>query len=425
MKDVLCAVVQGRLVGRLVQKDGRSRLTYESAWQQTRGAFPVSLSMPLAANEHSAPVDAYLWGLLPDNPRILEAWGKTYQVSSRNAFRILQHVGEDCPGALQLCSEARLPAVLSPDPAEVEWLDEADIERRIALLKRDHAAWNDQRSETQFSLAGAQPKTALYWNGARWAIPNGRAATTHILKPGIPGLNGSIENEYFCLELARAVGLPVASTHVQRFGTEAAIVVERYDRVLRTDGSVLRIHQEDLCQAMGLEPGRKYQNDGGPSPVQVVQLLRQNSIDPVADVATFIRALIFNWLILGTDAHAKNYALLFDRGAEVRLAPLYDVASALPYRQLDQRRIKLAMKIGGKYRVREIGRHQWQKLAREVNVPEDWVFQEIAGMVRRLPRDVRELAEHCAGEGLLDPVLTQLETLLVERVSGIARELGL
>lgn len=238
----------------------------------------------------------------------------------------------------------------------------------------------------QLSLAGAQPKTALLFDGQRWGVPSGRTATSHILKPALPNLEGHVENEHVCLNLARAFGMPAARSEARMFGDQQAIVVERYDRVdIRTMADaqmftsfaetvpVYRVHQEDLCQALSLHPSRKYQSDGGPGPAEVVGLLRSvvSAGQPrskeaaasravsaiVEDVTTFRDALIFNWLIGGTDAHAKNYSLLLGGRGLVRLAPLYDIATALVYPHLDPMKARMAMRIGGEYRLEHIGRH--------------------------------------------------------------------
>ncbi len=220
----------------------------------------------------------------------------------------------------------RLDAVRAGKEDKVEWLDEADIAQRLQTLRADHAAWRLPRDTGQFSLAGAQPKTALLFQNDRWGIPSGRIPTTHILKPPTGHFDGHAENEHICLMLARGLGLPAAESNVMQFGEEIAIVLERYDRQPAGD-EIIRIHQEDVCQALGVMPTKKYQNEGGLSSANIVELLRTYSTDREADVDTFVAALGFNWLIAGTDAHAKNFSVLL-AGGHVRLAPLYDVASS-------------------------------------------------------------------------------------------------
>jgi len=213
---------------------------------------------------------------------------------------------------------------------EVQWISEKDVADRLRTLRKDHSAWRLANDIGQFSLAGAQPKTTLLFKEGRWGIPSGRTPTTHILKPPTEEWDGHAENEHFCLELARNLGLIVATSRVETFLNETAIVIERYDRVSGPTGLV-RVHQEDLCQALGLPPTKEYENESGPGVGDIVALLRSRSTNSEEDVNRFVDALAFNWLIGGTDAHAKNYSILIGSGGVVRLAPLYDVASILPY----------------------------------------------------------------------------------------------
>src|SRR5947209_5418022 len=173
-------------------------------------------------------------------------------------------------------------------------------------------------------LAGAQAKTALLYSNGRWGVPSGLAATSHILKPAVVGLDDHDLNEHLCLDAARRAGLIAARTRIAQFGGESAIVVDRYDRRHQGD-QIVRVHQEDLCQALAIPPARKYQSEGGPGPTDIIRLLRR--IMPAraarAAVWSFIDALAWNWIIGGTDAHAKNYSLLL-AGDQIRLAPLYD-----------------------------------------------------------------------------------------------------
>jgi len=311
MTGELVALLDGREVGR-VRSDARGRLTftYDGDWRKAPDAYPLSLSMPLAAEEHGpAVVQSFLWGLLPDNELVLERWAKKFQVSARNVFALISHVGEDCAGAVQFVTLDRLAAMRSGEKDKVEWLDKQGIAERLRTLREDHAAWRLADDTGQFSLAGAQPKTALLLQNGRWGIPSGRIPTTHILKPPTGHFDGHAENEHFCLALARSLGLPVAQSRVMHFEKEVAIVIERYDR-LRKGNEIARIHQEDTCQVLGTMPTKKYQNEGGPGVANIVELLRTYSSDRVTDVDTFTDAIGLNWLIAGTDAHAKNYSLL-------------------------------------------------------------------------------------------------------------------
>jgi serine/threonine-protein kinase HipA len=330
MTKELIAIIEGREMGRVVRdKTGKLSFAYNEQWRDAPHAYPLSISMPLALSEHvDAKIDPFLWGLLPDNANVLDHWARRFHVSPRNAFGLIANVGEDCAGAVQFVQPERLDVILGQAPTEIEWLDEAAIAERLRTLRADHSAWRIPRDTGQFSLAGAQPKTALLLENGRWGVPSGRVPTTHIFKPPTGDFDGHAENEHFCLELARALGLPVVDSRIMHFQDEIAIVVERCDRV-RTDAGLRRVHQEDMCQAFAIPPTRKYQNEGGPGIRDIVALLTTNSTSSAEDVATFLDSVSYNWLIAGTDAHAKNYALLIGGEGRVRLALLYDVASVL------------------------------------------------------------------------------------------------
>ncbi|MET4323702.1 type II toxin-antitoxin system HipA family toxin [Bradyrhizobium sp. RT5a] len=425
MTSELVALLDGQEIGR-VRNDARGRLTlvYDKDWRQAEGAYPLSLSMPLAAEEHGpSAVQAFLWGLLPDNERVLERWARRFQVSARSVFALISHVGEDCAGAIQFVTPDRLEALRSGADDKVEWLDDAAIAKRLQTLREDHAAWRLLRDTGQFSLAGAQPKTALLLQKGKWGIPSGRIPTTHILKPPTGHFDGHAENEHICLILARNLGLPVADTRVMHFGKEIAIVIERYDPQF-TGNEIVRVHQEDICQALGILPTMKYQNDGGPSPADVIELLRTCSTDRVADVDTFVDALGFNWLIAGTDAHAKNYSLLLAGGPHVRLAPLYDIASILPYDDVDLQKIKLAMKIGGDYKLSQFGFRDWQKFARETRLDPDKVIAGLISMAEQLPDIVAAVRKQAQKDGLDNAIIRHLAEDLIARAGQCRRLLG-
>jgi serine/threonine-protein kinase HipA len=424
MTTELVSLLGGKEIGR-VRRDARARLsfTYDDAWRNDPDAYPLSLSMPLGAKEHGhAAIEAFLWGLLPDNEQVLSRWAAKFQVSARNVFALISNVGEDCAGAVQFVTPERLGAMRSGKEDKVEWLGEADIAKRLEALRADHAAWRLPRDTGQFSLAGAQPKTALLFQNDRWGIPSGRLPTTHILKPPTGHFDGHAENEHICLTLARGLGLPTAQSKVMRFKNEIAIVIDRYDRQ-RKGNDIIRVHQEDVCQALGIVPTKKYQNEGGPSGNDIAELVRTYSTDRQEDLNTFIAAMGFNWLIAGTDAHAKNYSLLLS-GRRVRLAPLYDLASILPYDGVDLQKIKLAMKIGGEYKLSQIGLRQWQKFAREMRMESDELIDLLISMATQLPDEVNAVRSRARDEGLDAPIIEHLATQLIERAAVSRKSLG-
>ncbi|WP_337875576.1 type II toxin-antitoxin system HipA family toxin [Elioraea sp.] len=424
MTDVLVVLADGRVMGEIRRsRAGRLTFVYDEGWRTSSNAYPLSLSMPLVVAEHEhGRIEPWLWGLLPDNEAILARWGQRFQVSPRNAFALLSVVGEDCAGAIQLVAPDRVPALMEADQGSVAWLSASDIAERLALLRKDQSAWRVARDTGQFSLAGAQPKTALLFDGERWGVPSGRMATTHILKPPIDAFDGHAENEHLCLALARTLGLPAARSQVLRFGDEVAIVVERYDR-LRSPTGIRRLHQEDLCQALGLPPTKKYQNEGGPGTTEMLEVIRSHSGEPQEDAWTFARACMFNWLIGGTDAHAKNFSMLIGAAGRARLAPLYDVASTLVY-DFDPRKLKLATKIGGKYLIEEIGPRQWDKFSSEARLPKQEVIIAAHDMAGALPKAIHWVAEQARGDGLDHPVISRMVDILSARAERCARLLS-
>lgn len=418
MTKELIALLDGRETGR-VARDNRGKLTftYNEQWRNAASAYPLSLSMPITLTEHpNAKIDPFLWGLLPDNEIILSNWARRFHVSARNAFSLIACVGEDCAGAVQFVQPARLNAILDAAAPPIEWLDEKEIAKRLRALREDQSAWRAPRDTGQFSLAGAQPKTALLLEGKKWGVPSGRVPTTHILKPPSGEFEGHAENEHFCLELARALGLPVADSRIMHFKDEIAIVVERYDRA-RVDGTLHRVHQEDICQAFAIPPTHKYQNEGGPGIRDIVGLLDENSSLPREDVTTFLDSVAYNWLIAGTDAHAKNYALLIGAGGRIRLAPLYDVASILPYPDINIEKAKVSMKIGGEYRLRDIRPYHWRKLAVELKLDADKALRRVSDVAGQLAEHVSTVKQQMMSEGLKHPIIPLLAEAVAKRAA--------
>lgn len=424
MSKELIALLGDSEVGKVLQNaHGRLSFAYADDWRHAHNAYPISISMPLAAAQHQhAKIEPFLWNLLPDNEVILDRWGERFQVSARNAFALIGAVGEDCAGAVRFVPPNRLGDVIGEGDGDVEWLDEAAVAARLRALREDPSAWRRRADSGQFSLAGAQPKTALLFVEQRWGLPSGRIPTTHILKPAMAGLDGHAENEHFCLNLAGRVGLAVAATDVAHFESEVALVVERYDR-LRTDTRIRRVHQEDFCQSLAVPPTRKYENDGGPGAVAIAKVLRENSRASNEDVRSLVDALAYNWLIAGTDAHGKNYSVLIGAGGKVRLAPLYDVASVLPYDDMYFPKLKLAMKIGGTYRLREIGLHQWRKLAGQLKLSEEEVVEGVARLAAALPDLAIDCLRSCNEQELGHPLLNRLADAVCRRASDCARML--
>ena len=425
MAEALDAIFEGSRVGRIHYANDRLSFVYEDAWREDSASFPLSLSMTLAARKHDdAVVRAFIWGLLPDNTDILRHWGRSFQVSAGNPFRLLSHVGEECAGAVQFVAPDRAKAWLDGDaPEGVAWLSDDELIERIEELVRDHGRARRSGDEGHFSLAGAQVKTGLYRDpeSGQWGIPKGATPTTHILKPNVGDFDGYDLNEHFCLRLARAVGMSAAESWTEVIGQVPVIVVKRFDRA-SIQGRILRIHQEDCCQALARMPDAKYQREGGPSAAEMFSLIRDRSARAQEDVERFLDALIFNWLIGGTDAHGKNYGFLLSSAGQVRLAPLYDLSSCLPYpREVPLKKAKLAMKVGGQYRLHRVGPTEWEKAAREWHLSRDLVIGHVtvlAQAVHKAATDIQLPEATDAGR----VVLTRLAEALSDRAASCLGE---
>jgi len=314
---------------------------------------------------------------------------------------------------VQFCLPDNVDELVS-GPGDVMWLTEADIASRLRMLRADSTSWLGPGFTGQFSLGGAQAKTALHYAAGRWGVPTGSIPSTHILKPAVAGYEAQNVNEHLCLATARVLGLPAASTRIEAFEDEIAIVIDRFDRTIR-DGALARVHQEDLCQAMSVPPARKYQADGGPTPGQIAELIRSTVPGPDAetDVWRFADALVFNWLIAGTDAHAKNYSFLL-AGNQIRLAPLYDIASVLPYEGSDGHKVKLAMKVGHDYGLRRTDRRSaWEYAADELKLNRARLIARAVDLAERTPEAIASAAR----ESDLGNLPTDLPERLAELVT--------
>jgi serine/threonine-protein kinase HipA len=411
---------------RLEPYSKRLKFSYDPSWKDDADSFPISLSMPLVVSDHPhEAIEAYIWGLLPDNDAVLQQWGTKFQVSPSSPFHLLCHLGEDCAGAVQFVSPEREHLWAGESSTgHVEWIDEGQLEERMVLLRRNHGATRIASDVGQFSLAGAQPKTAMIFDAASdsWGVPSGNIPSTHILKPATGAFIGLAENEHFCLSLAEELGLSAVRSWVKQFQDGPVVIVERYDRII-TPERIVRVHQEDMCQALGYRPHNKYQSQGGPSAGEIVKLLRRHSSTPEEDVKSFTSSLVLNWLIFGTDAHSKNFSILFSGGAQLQLAPLYDVSSALPYpTSVDLRRAGMAMKIGGAYKMRDISLRSWEKFATENALDWTWLRDRITDMTRNIPDASLRVAARMREDGIEHEVIDKLPALLAERMQDCAQK---
>ena len=356
-----------RLVGELLRKaNGATSFRYHPSWLAWEHRLPVSLSLPLQHEPYGDErARAFFENLLPDSRPIRERIAQRVGAQGTDAYSLLSEIGRDCVGALQFLPEGDEPG--SPSAPTGDVLSEADIEAMVTALDRAPLGIrgeNDGDNDFRISVAGVQAKTALLHRDGRWWRPSGATPTTHLLKPQIGRWSGdmhlrnSVENEYLCLKLLEAFGLPVARVEMATFGTQKVLVVERFDRRRTRDNRIIRLHQEDVCQALAYPPTRKYQSDGGPGIVAVMDRLR-GSDEAVKDRTVFFKANVLFWLMGASDGHGKNFSLALLPGGRFHMTPLYDVLSVQPMvdtQELGLRDFKLAMSVGNSrhYRFKDV-----------------------------------------------------------------------
>lgn len=375
-------------------------LRYRSEWLDDELAMPISLSLPLANEEQEGEIlTAFLDNLLPDNADVRERWALDAELPTVEPFGLLRAYGRDVAGALQFVEEG-----VDPDAERGSTpLNESDIARRIRAVRDDATHWQDPRDhQGYFSLGGAQGKFAIARTDSGWCEPLGRSPTTHIFKPTVRGQTDGEVIEHLTMQTARTLGLEAAATEMLEFGGEHSLVVERFDRV-RVGDSVVRLHQEDLTQAFGLTRLQKYENRGGPNYRRALGLLKAETSpsDRPRSVESFVKALMFSWMVLNTDAHAKNYSIFITPNG-IRLTPLYDVSSLLPYlgregdderalrRQIDS--TQLSMRIAADFEVGRQSFFEWQAVAREAGLDVETITSWANDAALLIPVIVRELA---------------------------------
>nr|WP_232834548.1 type II toxin-antitoxin system HipA family toxin [Rhodoferax ferrireducens] len=374
--------MNGQHVGVWSRHAARDTLSYAKTWFDAPLGRPLSLSLPFQPGNlphQGETVRNYFSNLLPDSQPILERLAQRFKTGSTEAFDLLTEIGRDCVGALQIVPEGQNPG----DPFAIEGmaLDDAGVARELAaaVAPGTRLGGGDDSADFRISIAGAQEKTALLRVGSQWLRPTGATPTTHILKLplGLVGnqaldLRDSVENEWLCAQILAAYGLPVAGCELGDFNGTKALIVERFDRRWTPDRkALLRLPQEDMCQATGTSPLIKYEVDGGPGMDRILSLLATSEQRDL-DRTNFFRAQLLFWLLCAPDGHAKNFSIhLAPRGA-FSMTPLYDVLSAYPMlgkraNQINPFKVKLAMAVRGKnphWKMRDVLRRHWNEAAR-------------------------------------------------------------
>ncbi len=392
-------------------RKGRLRLAYtDTAHDAFEGGTPVlSLDLPLTRQSYpNARTRAFLDGLLPEGePR--RAIAAELDLLASDVFGLLEVLGRDCAGALVI-QPLDDPPPRTPSTAIAEPLTDENLARLIAGL---HSAPLGVDRAVRLSLAGVQEKLPLTRiPDGRWGRPIDGAPSTHILKPQISAYPQTVENEAFCMRVAANLGLEVANVTVISVAERPVLVVERYDRVVATDGTVRRVHQEDLCQALGLSPDRKYEENSGPTLARVARILLDAALDDAPD--RFLQALTLNLALGNCDEHGKNFSLLHLESGALRLAPLYDLISTRFYPELDD---KLAMFVNS---VQKADRVTAERI---INEAATWPMSReraaaiVGDLLDRLPDAIAGAATQTPGvpEALVDLISARTELLMASR----------
>lgn len=429
--QTLALWANGTRVGRwTVTTRGDMELQYDQAWVESPLGRPLSLSLPFnLANEalKGDKVGHYFEGLLPDSDAIRKRVAARFKTGSTEAFDLLGAIGRDCAGALQLLEDGKEPEGM--DRVDGVPLDDEAVERHLLeIVSPDRfEGAKDPDDDFRISLAGAQEKDAFLWWEGRWLKPRGATPTTHIFKLPLGLVGGrqadfstSVDNEWLCLKLFKAYGLPTANADIATFGKQRVLVVERFDRAVNRGGlPIVRLPQEDFCQATGTSPLLKYENEGGPGLRQLFTVLRQ-SVSAEEDMRTLMASQILFWMLRAPDGHAKNFSIRLLAGSRFRLTPMYDIMSAYPVLGDGPNRwaaqdLKLAMALLGKnrhYHMHPIQRRHFNSTAKKVGYGQDAepllteLVERTPGVVEAvrndLPAGFSEQVADSILEGLLD-----------------------
>lgn len=403
----LIAYMNGELVGTLEKhKNGAHTFQYDKSWISNAVARPLSLSLKLQLPTiTSDAVINYFDNLLPDSPIVRDRIVARYKASSKQPFDLLKEIGKDSVGAITLLPP-ELPYIKEPISYEV--LENKKLESVLSAYKSDIPLGMLEEEDFRISVAGAQEKTALLFVDGRWCIPKGNTPTTHIIKLPIGeiqqanatlDLTDSVENEYLCIELARAMGFAVPNINIIKIDNIKALAVERFDRRWTKDkAGLLRLPQEDMCQVFGMPSSIKYESQGGPGIAQIMDLLMGSS-NALEDRYNFMRFQVFQWLIGATDGHAKNFSIYIDKGGSYRLTPFYDILSAYPLlggKGLNIRKLKLSMGLkatkGKKYEISKILPRHFLDTAKAVNFSQDTMQEIIDEMKDALPKAMLQVS---------------------------------
>ena len=406
--NILNVYLNRHLVGQLTHNVGLLSFSYEPDYLNASKALPLSRHLPLVGVTAFDDVAsrAFFENLLPEaNVRTQVA--RTLGISPENIFGLLSELGGDCAGAVQLLPDGEDPS----KAGHYRLISNVELASELANLPNHPFLADDEG--VRLSLAGAQNKLPVHYDGTNFYIPEGEAASTHILKTPIDRLENTVVNEVFCMNLADRVGLNVPHATAINIGDVPVYLVERYDR-RQTQEGLIRLHQEDFCQALGVESAFKYEKEGGPGFTACFNILRDWSDEPLVDVAELLRWALFNFMIGNADAHGKNISFLYADG-QVRLTPFYDLISTAVYeRQVNN---KFAMRMGGQNDPHYLSADNLSKFAAEIGVGLRGVKRELAGLVEKIEAAVPDLAKEYRQQFDLPIIVGRIEKVLTQRLS--------
>ncbi len=409
-------------VGALALVDGRLSFRYAPGWLSRPDALSLSASLPLQAEPFDDRTSRpFFAGLLPEG-QMRRLIAERFQVSGQNDFALLDHIGGECAGAVSFLEPGQALRT-SAQGDDVQWLSDEEV---VAILdelpRRPMLAGKDG---LRLSLAGAQDKLPVVFDGERIGLPLDGTPSSHILKPAIHAVEDSVINEGFCMALAEAMQLEPAKARIHLVLDRPFLLVERYDRVVIAPGHRQRLHQEDFCQALGVVPEMKYQNEGGPDLTQCFDLVRRATRPSAPQVLRLFDYVIFNALIGNHDAHAKNFSLLYS-GKPPVLAPLYDTLSTAVYPTLTP---KMAMKIGSKSKFSEVQARHWDQFAEAAGLAKAQAKRRVLSLAKSLPASARKLqsepGHNFAGNGVVERINALIEqrcALTIRRLTDPAAE---
>ncbi len=382
MSQVLDVYLSTERVGKLYLDDERRFVfEYHPDWVANHESQPLSLSLPVRTEPyHDALAQPFFANLLPE-AEIKYLIAKSLGLSEKNDFALLEAIGGECAGAVSLFPEG----TILPTQSSYKKLDDDTFNQLITELPVQPMMVGEH--DIRLSLAGAQNKLPVFFDGKEISVPTGVAASSHILKPPMQHYPGTVENEYFCMHLAERIGLNVPETQIL-YKVVSLYLITRYDRMIDENGELIRLPQEDFCQAMAIPPDNKYEKEGGPSLKACFDLVRNSSIQPAKDLNELLNWVIFNYLIGNADAHGKNVSLMLTP-AGPKLAPFYDLMSSAIYSNLAQ---KMAMKIGGEDRPDWITAQRWEQFAQETGIKFKLVMKRCIEMADALTRVSVEFA---------------------------------